>query len=198
MKKIGWLGLFALLVCVNSLQAEVEQIEIRWNAFKCLDTCVPLIQRNLLAIKHVTNLQINARSGTAVMGWNPNYPFTYEPFRLASSAAGIHIDDVRIRVRGTIAHDGDNFYLVSDGDDARFLLIGPLRPESGRYIPNYSLATRPLSGTVKEQLLEAEKNQFTVVISGPLYLPRRYPRTLITEQIKVNVKESQMDSRFQR
>ena len=198
MKKIGWLGLFALLVCINSLPAEVEQIEIRWNAFKCLDTCVPLIQRNLLAIKHVTNLQINARSGTAVMGWNPNYPFTYEPFRLASSATGIHIDDVRIRVRGTIAHDGDNFYLVSDGDDARFLLIGPLRPESGRYIPNYSLATRPLSVTVKEQLLEAEKNQFTVVISGPLYLPRRYPRTLITEQIKVNVKESQMDSRFQR
>jgi hypothetical protein len=193
-----WIGLLALLIFGNFLQAEVEFIEIRWNAFKCLDICTPLIEKNLNAIRDVHNVKINARAGVATMGWSPNYPFSYEPFRLASSAAGIHIDDMRIRVRGTISHDVDNFYLVSSGDDARFLLLGPISTVPGRYIPKYNIASYPLTGDVKEQLLEAEQNRFTVVISGPLYLPSRYPRTLIAAQIKINVKESQMDPRFQR
>jgi hypothetical protein len=193
-----WIGLCALFVTVNFLQAEVEFIQIRWNAFKCLDICTPLIEKNLNAIRNVTNVQINARSGVATMGWSPNYPFSYEPFRLASSAAGIHIDDMRIRIRGTIGHDFDNFYLVSIGDDSRYLLLGPISTVPGRYIPKYNMASYPLSRDTKEQLLEAEKNGLTVVISGPLYLPSRYPHTLIAEQIKINVKESQMDPRFQR
>lgn len=190
--------LMLLLAMSAHLNAEVEMIQIKWNAFKCLNMCTPLIQENLNAIRSVSNVQINAPSGVAVMGWDPNYPFSYEPFRYAAGAVGIKIDEMRIRVRGTITHDANNFYLISTGDGARFLLIGPIHTEPGRYIPRYSLETHPLAPQVKEDLLDAERKNFTVLISGPLYLPSHWPRVLIAEQITVETNESKMDLRFQR
>lgn len=187
-----------LVVIEKSLLAEVEEIQLRWNAISCLETCIPLLQRNLMGIKHGTNVQINGRSGVAVMGWNPNYPFSYEPFRAAFAATGVLILEMRVRVRGTITHDVDNFYLISNGDDARFLLIGPLHPEPGRYVPHYSLTSYPLTPNIKESLLRAERNQLTVIISGPLYLPEKYPRTLITERIKIQANETVIDPRLVR
>lgn len=188
-----------LLFSVSSLlQGEVEEVTIRWNAMKCLDICVPGIQRNLSGIREVSNLQINDRSGIAVMRWSPNYPFSYEPFRLAMSAAGIAVLDMRLRVRGTISHDVENFYLTSTGDGARFLILGPILVESARYVPRYNPATHPLTGPVKEQLLEAEQKNDTVVISGPLYLPTQYPRTIMAEQIRILTTDSQMDPRYNR
>ena len=199
MQKKRWIGfLFIFLAYLNPLRAEVETIIVNWDAFKCQDLCTSLIARQFSAIKEVSNLQINAPSGTAVMGWDPNYPFSYEPFRYASAGVGIHITSMRLRVRGTISHDIENIYLVSNGDDARFLLIGPLHPEPGRYVPNYSLATHPLPPEMRERLLEAERKRLTVVISGPLFQPSHYPRTLIVEQMSVNARASQMDLRYQR
>lgn len=180
------------------LVAEVEMIEIKWNAFKCIGPCSSLIQQNLNAIRTVSNVQIDAPSGTAVMGWDPNYPFSYEPFRFAAGAVGIKIDEMRIRVRGTITHDADNFYLISNGDGARFLLLGPIVTQPGRYIPRYSIYTHPLTGYVKDELLQAERHLLTVLISGPLYLPSYWPRVLIAAQVKIFEEESKMDNRFRR
>ncbi len=198
MKKLGWSLLLGLCAFGNSLPAEVEQITVRWNAVTCYDTCTPLLENNLKAIANVTNLQMNGRSGAAVMGWNPHQTFSYEPFRLASSAAGVRLLDVRVRVRGTIAHDADRFYLVSTGDGARFWLLGPIVTGDNRYVPRYNPESYPLVGPVKTQLLEAQEKGQTVVISGPLYLPTRYPRTLIAEQVKIITKANEMDHRFQR
>lgn len=198
MKKLGWNLLLGLLTLYNPLTAEVEQVTVRWNAVTCYDTCTPLLENNLKAISSVHNLQMNGRSGAAVMGWNPQHPFSYEPFRLASSAAGVRLLDMRVRVRGTIAHDADRFYLVSTGDNARFWLLGAIQTGNDRYVPRYNTESYPLTGPIKAQLLEAEERGLTVVISGPLYLPTQYPRTLIAEQIKIITKTNEMDNRFRR
>lgn len=198
MKKLFLKGLFSLIAFSTILQAEVEEITIRWNAMTCLDACIPRLESYLKEIKYISNLQINARSGAAVMGWSPNAPFSFEPFRLASGGAGVYFNDMRLRVRGTIAHDADNFYLVSTGDETHFLIIGPIHVEPGRYVPPYNLASHPLSAQTKAKLFEAEQNNQTVVISGPLYLPQQYPRILIAAQIRVQNKESQMDARYRR
>jgi hypothetical protein len=191
--------LFTFLLCAQtSLMAEVEQIIIKWNALTCLSLCPSSIQMNIEGIRQTSNVQVNGFSGVATMGWSANYPFSYEPFRAAFAATGVLIRDMRVRVRGNIRHDADNFYLVSIGDDARFLLIGPLQPQPGRYIPKYSLVSYPLSPRIREQLMVAEANNFTVVISGPLFLPEKYPRTLVTEEIRIHAKESMMDPRFMR
>lgn len=189
---------FSLFIATKGLIAEVEEVILRWNALLCLDICAPGIQRNLAGIREVSNLEINDRSGIATMGWNPNYPFSYEPFRLAMSAAGIAILDMRLRVRGTIAHDSSNVYLISNGDGARFRLLGPLMVDQDRYIPRYSMETHPLPPSVRAQLLDAELRGYTVLISGPMYLPAQYPRIITAEQIKILSDESEMDPRYRR
>lgn len=196
MQKLLRSSVYTLLIWISTLQAEVEEIIIRWNAILCLETCIPRLEENLKAIKHINNLQINSRSGTAVMGWNPNETFTYPPFRLASAAVGIHFSDIRLRVRGTITHDVDNYYLISTGDGGRFLIIGPLLVEPGRYTPN-NIITHPLTAQMKFQLDDAEQKKQTVTISGPLFFPSHYPRTIIAEQIKIS-QVSQMDPRNNR
>ncbi|MDP3684297.1 MAG: hypothetical protein Q8S01_10230 [Ignavibacteria bacterium] len=198
-KQILILILFSsLFITTSNLVAEVEEVILRWNAVLCLETCVPGIERNLAGIRQVSNLQINGRSGIATMGWNPSYPFSYEPFRLAMSAAGIAILDMRLRIRGTITHDSNNVYLISNGDGARFRLLGALVVDQGRYIPRYSMETHPLPPSVKAQLLDAELKGYTVIISGPMYLPAQYPLIITAEQIKILSKESEMDPRYRR
>lgn len=184
-----FLSVLLLLAISAHLNAEVEMIQIKWNAFKCLNICTSLIQDNLNAIRSVSNVQIDPRTGVAVMDWDPKSPFSYEPFRYAAGAVGIKIDDMRIRIRGTIVRDGSNLFLVSAGDGARFLLIGPIKTQPGRYVPRYSLESHPLAPGVQEELLNAERNNFTVVIAGPLYLPSHWPRVLITEQIKIDAND---------
>jgi hypothetical protein len=181
-----WINLLLAFLAIGSaLEAEVEEVAVTWNAVKCLNACVSLIEQNFNGIHEVSDLKIDSAAGRAVMKWRPNYPFSYEPFRYASAAVGIHITSMRLRVKGTVSHDSNDVYLTSSGDDSRFLLLGPIQTEPGRYTPKYNPATHPLPPEMRDKLLDAEKKGLPVVISGPLLLPSHYTRTLITEQIKV-------------
>jgi hypothetical protein len=195
MKKIRWITLFVILFFGNSLVAEIVQIEIRWNAFKCLDVCIPRVVENLKAIPQVSNIQTDAQSGSAVMQWNPGYPFTYEPFRLASSSAGIRFEEIILHVRGTISHTLDNFYLNSAGDRTPYLLVGPNQPTLGHHLSRFNRnpVNRPLTEEVKKQLLETEQEGSEVVVSGPLFFPKlQTPLTLVAEKIQILSKDNQM------
>ena len=184
-KKISFLLIY-LLCRYNILQAEIEQIRLSWNAFKCQSICVQQINQHFSAIQGVKNLQINLSAGIADMSWDTRYSLSYEPFRYAAAAVGININSMRVRVKGKIIHDSGHFNIISDQDGTRFHLIGPLHVEAGRYIPKYNLDTHPLPIGMKEQLLEIEKNGRSIVISGPLFLPSHYPLTLEIEQISTN------------
>ncbi len=190
MTKTKWTSLVALLVFGQSLQAEIEQITIHWNALKCLNTCVPLIERSLQSVQHVSNIQIDSQTGTAIMAWDSNYPFSYEPFKTASATVGIRFNEISLRVKGTIHHETDQFYLTSSKDGSRFLLTAPMLQQPGHSTPRFNTSIRPLAGEAKNQLLEAEKNQLIVEISGPLFLARNNPLILIAEHIKLYVPTS--------
>lgn len=183
------LVLFQLLIPL-SLFAEIEMVQIHWNALKCQSTCVAQIEQNLKTIPAVSNIQIDGPSGLATMNWKPNEPFSYDPFRYAAAAVGITIREMRVKVLGKITHEANNLYLVSIRDGTRFQLIGPIYTEPGRYAPKYNMDSHPLSPTVREELLAAERKDEDVQIEGPLYLPSHWPRVLITEQIKVNPQKS--------
>lgn len=186
MQRRGWLSLlFLCFTCTYELQAEIEELVVTWNAFKCQSTCVQQIERQLKGIQGVKELKANASSGTAVMTWDPLTPLSYEPFRYAAAAVGIRISTMRVRVKGKIAHDSNNFYIISDRDGTRFHLIGPIHTEPGRYTPKYNLDTHPLPVDTRENLLKIEKTGQSVIISGPLLLPSYYPLTIAVEQIQV-------------
>lgn len=171
------------------LQGEVVQVIVKWNAAICLNACTPGLEKNLTAIKAVRDLQINSRAGMAIMGWSPTIQFSYEPFNLATRMVGIRVSDIRVKVRGTIAHDAENFYLVSLGDSSRFRLIGPILPNPDQYTIRQNPETHPLAPSLVTQLLNAEKNQELVTVEGPLFEPNRYTLILITEQTKFQKKD---------
>lgn len=193
-KLFNWILLIYLFSC-SVLSAEIEEIVMKWNALECLDVCIPTLQQQLDNIINVTDLQINPRAGTSVMRWKPNYPFSYEPFNLATRTVGIRIADFRMKVRGTINRQQDNYYLVSIGDNTSFLLLGPIRAEPGRYIIRQNIASHPLSPKLRQQLLLAANNGQIVEIEGPLFEPLRYLLMLIVEQIKFP-EEDQMNPKY--
>lgn len=178
--------LLVLSACLfSSLQAEIQKIIIKWNAALCLDTCIPLLESNLRAIKNVTDFTINSHAGTAEIHWRPGYKFSYEPFNLASRSVGIRLSDIRVRVNGTIAHDQENIFLLSLGDNSSFLLVSPLRPQGNRYMIDANIASHPLSPERRAEFLEAERLGKTVVVEGSLFEPQRYTLTLITQSVQI-------------
>lgn len=185
MKKNFHQSLIFILSLFHVLQliAEVEEVTITWNGFKCQSVCVGEIKQNFAKIKEVENLKVDP-SGFATMRWNSQSTFSYEPFRYAAGAVGIYIRMMKVRVKGKISQQGENLYLVSDKDQARFFLIGPLKIEQGRYSPS-NIDTHPLTASMREQFIEAAKRNQTLVIEGPLLLPSYYPLALIVEKMSV-------------
>ncbi len=182
MKKIKWINLFLILSC-NLLHAEIEEIRVFWNADKCDKMCISQIQQNFKAIKEARDVQINEASGSAVMKWNPTFSFSYEIFRYAAAAVGIHIDQIHLKVKGKIKKEGDTFYLLSRENNTCFTLIGPVHKEPARYAPHNPIS-HPLTKELIAQLNEAEKRNIDLLISGPLFLPSHSNRFLIIEDIK--------------
>lgn len=176
---------FLSCFCFSFLPAEIIQVVTYWDALKCLDYCTPRIRANLSAIPGVGVLQLNAPAGTATIDWIASYPFSYQQFYYAAAAAGINLNDVSILVKGKIIHDPANIYLVSDGDQLRFTLIGPVRPTFLSHRPSSNIALHPLSQEMIGKLLDIENRGETITIFGTLFAPRKYPNTLIVQQIKV-------------
>lgn len=177
------------------LNAEIQQIVMKWNAQLCLNICIPTLQQQLSNIENITDIQINPRAGTAVMRWKPYYPFSYEPFNLATRVVGIRIADFRIKVRGTVIQTEDNFYIVSVGDGTTFLLLGPIQAIPNRYIVQQNIASRPLTPEMRLKLLNAAYTKQIVEIEGPLFEPLRYWLALIVEQLRI-LDESSMDRKY--
>lgn len=176
--------LFALVIAWSmSLEAEVQKVVLKWNAALCQDTCVPLMQRQLQAIPGIANFQINAGAGIADIDWKPDAPFSFYPFNTATRSVGARLLDVRVKVKGTIVYDSQNLYLVSLGDNSRFILLGPLGMQSSQFVMQANPANHPLPADIKENLIEASRKHQTVTIEGPLFEPERYNLSLITEKI---------------
>ncbi len=184
MKKID-LVFLSILIPFNFAYAEIKEVIIRWNALTCLDICTPGLEANLRSIKGALRVEINPRGGIAVIGWDPNRTFSYEPFNLATRGSGVRSTDIRLKVAGTITHDASGFYLTSVGDFTRFLLIGPISTQSGRYTINTNIANHPLPPDLQEEFIEAEINGLIVTVEGPLFEPWTYYLNLVADHVSI-------------
>lgn len=184
--------LSAIVLSTASLQGEIENIIIRWNAQLCLDVCTPNLQTNLQQANGPINIQINPQAGTATMGWNPRVPFSFSPLNTASRMTGIRILDTRLRVKGTVIQQGDSFILVSSGDNTPFPLGGTLNvAQTGNYVIVNNIANYPLSPDMRAQLSDAVKQRQVVTVEGPLFEPTFYTNTLIIAQLIAPKKDEQ-------
>lgn len=190
--------LFSLLLPLF-LNAEITRFTLSWDPVYCNQpTCKRLLSTWIKEMHQVGQLKFDEKGNKAIIYWKPYTDFNYDVIdnlmhRLGlapqientptyeSKLAGI------IKLRGTITHDADFVYIRSIGDNSRFVLIGPTRDQTTRYVEKFSFENRKLDPKIRLMLLEAEEHFRVVTIEGPLFEPeRRPPLYIVVKLAEVN------------
>jgi len=173
--KIYVLVLFTALFSQFSLFANIQTVTLRWTAGQCSSSCIRGLTDQYNKLAGVSSVQMDQNAGQAILTWRPNVIFSYPQLQAATAMIGIFLQEIRMRVTGTITHDDQNFALISIGDGTTFQLLGPLTPSSSGMTIIANPATHPLPPYLQEQLLTAENNQQIVTVEGPLFEAHRSP-----------------------
>lgn len=179
--------ILAFLCVFGSLSAEVQQLVIKWNPVLCKQKCVQGLSDQFYNIKGVAAVEINQAAGQAQIRWKPEFPISFPPINTAMSMIGAAIEDIRVKVRGTIGHDVRTVSLISLGDNTRFLLLGSIMPQQSHFVTEFSPYNRPLDPQMRQKLLDAQANDLVATIEGPLFQPERSPPNplmLIVENVR--------------
>lgn len=182
--------LFLLFFGILSLNAQVTNVQITWNAANCNALCAQSITQNLRRIPGVANLQGNTAQGSLNFAWNSHASLNFSPINSAFALIGPSIRNFKVRVRGRLVSQGNTFMLNSIRDNTTFLLLGAQQPHPNRWtVPfNYNPANNPLSTVLFQQLSIAAQRQQTVIISGEILAPERSPPwMLIVRNVQVEV-----------
>ncbi len=107
------------------MQAEVEQVTVKWTSMLCLDSCVRGLEQQFRRIRAITDVSMNGAAGEATLKWNPHMEFSYRPIEAAMAAIGLATDGLYVTVRGNITHDGRHVFLTSISDNTRFFSNEP-------------------------------------------------------------------------
>lgn len=179
------LCLISFLTVQFPLRSEIETFTIKWTSMLCLQSCIDLLGNEFSRMPSVADVAMDPRAGTAVLRWRPEAPFTYQAIGAVMSKVGLAIQDMRVRVRGTVI-PGVSPILVSIGDQTSFVLLGPIEPSRIDYTVTQNPQAHTLSPQLRAQLLQAANEQRVVVIEGPLFEPERSPPLkLIIENIQI-------------
>jgi hypothetical protein len=174
-----------------TVTAEIEKVTISWVPGLCKTTCIAGLEIKLREITQVADLKITPDQGQAELRWKPYTPFTVRPIFAAMSFLGLSINEIRLRVRGTLQHDSIIVTITSMGDDTKFVLLSPVTPYSHEQAPQYSIFSRGLALDTREKLLDAEAQNLVATIEGPLFFPERSPPyQLVIERMKFDTLES--------
>lgn len=187
------LTLFAALFSSNILFSEIQTVTIKWTAAECFASCGKGLEQQFKKIHEVAEIHMNLLQGQAELRWKPNAPFSFTPVKIAMQMIGLYINDIHIKVRGTIKHDNqNNFTLVSLGDNTTFNLLSAPSSSMVNYVEQYNPQNRVIRPDLKNQLLESERNHSVATISGPLFEPYRAPPlVLIIEHLNIAKKEQE-------
>lgn len=171
------------LICLTqSLCGEIVWVKIYWQPTQC-PSCFAVLQRRFDALEAVARADFNFALSMADLRWKPNQPYEDRLVRTPVAWAGLTLRDVRIKLRGTIVHDGQNVYIVSIGDGTSFPLVS--QPStSSKYFVQSAISSYALDPVVKEQLLAAQASFQVVSIEGTLINPYRPPVYLMVEKLE--------------
>jgi len=168
-------SLVFFLCTAETLQAEILWIEALWNPVPCIGNCPKLLEKRLREIRYVSEVRMYPQQGKARLVWQPGKPYSYFMVQSPFSWVGVDISQMAIGVTGTVSHDSRGTYLISTGDNTRFILLGN---QAGGVNPNPhnfyfvqgSAAQYPLAPSMTEKLLQAEQVGDLVTIEGTLLM----------------------------
>ena len=179
--------ILAISLFFATLSAEVQQVTLIWQPGLCAAPCVKELTKQLYKIPGVAQVNINESIGRAFIVWKPDAFFAFQPLNAAARYVGIRVDQIHLKVKGRIGMESGQVRLISSGDNTAFTLLNPLVPTARQYTVQWNPSTRKLSPELQAELLETQKNNWTVTIEGTFYEPYRSPpNLLIVEQLSVD------------
>lgn len=178
------------LIQIKPLHAEIQEVTITWTAQECLGSCAQGLYAQFKKIPAVSEININQSAGRATLKWRPNAPFSYQSIDTAMRLIGLYINNIKVSVRGTVVHDSPTtFRVLSIGDHSSFTLLSVPTAAPNQYVVQNNVQNRTLPPSTINQLLQAQQNNQTVTVSGPLFEPWRSPPVyLIIEHISFSNK----------
>ncbi len=174
----------AVLVLASApLSAEVVWVKVSWDPTSCPGSCYPVLERRLNAIKGVADAHYNFVEGEATLRWKPGYQYEDRLIKTAVAWVGIAIEDIAIKIRGSIFHGEKQVYVASLGDETKLPLISAPKPEQGRYVIRKGEGAHKLDSKERERLLQAEENFELITIEGRIFQPYRPPVRLMIDRV---------------
>ncbi len=161
------------LILPPVLTAEIEYVVVKWLPVACLGSCVQTIARQFQAVPGAAEIVVNQQQGQATIRWKPRVPFSYDYINSAMRLVGPTVQDVRIKVRGTIRSSASAVVLQSLGDETQFVLLGPTSGNINQFIPQNNIDSHVLSPQTRQNFLDGERDSTVVVVEGPLFEPQR-------------------------
>lgn len=180
------------------LFAEIEKVTVRWRPQVCDASCASGLLETFKNIPQVAFVEVDPAVGQATLTWKPNERFSFQPINYAMRWIGPSIQDLRVRVSGIILAPDPygTISLVSLGDNTFFDLLGPIVPQTDRFVISQNIESHPLSSELRKKLLDAARNNFVVVISGPLFgFWRSTTLLLIVENLQIKPPEKNIPPR---
>lgn len=180
--------LFSFCFCLGFttvLYSEIQNITLRWTNTSCQETCSRLLEKEFRKIQGMDQISIDTGSKQADLTWKENIPFQYTSLNTALHMVGLSPRDVRIRVRGRVKHNGNAFFIISEGDNTRFELMNPVVPNPGGVAPQFNAYARQIKQPLKQKLLDGEAQQEIATIEGPIFMPERMtvPTQIVVDQL---------------
>jgi len=168
---------FLIILVQGSIQAEIQNISLKWTAGQCNNgSCSNIFSQQFARIQGVSEFNINLPQGQATLHWKPGFKFTYGPINTAMALVGLSLNDIHVTVKGTITHDAKgNFTLTSLGDGTIFVLMNPIKPAKDQYVEQFSPYNRSLTPELQTQLIAGQTEQKIATITGALFQPERSP-----------------------
>lgn len=181
--------LLSCMFMLGSLQAEIEKITIRWTAQLCQGACPRLLEKEFRKIHGVKEIAIDQGGGQLTLTWKEKVPFQFTSVNTAMHMVGLSIRDIRIRVKGSVKHTRDTFYILSEGDGTRFDLLNPVIPHPGGQAAEFNASARKLTPALRQQLLQGEADKQIATIEGPVFMPERMtvPTQIVIDNLSFSV-----------
>jgi hypothetical protein len=152
----------------TSIQGEIQMVEIFWRHGACQYNCTKLLEGKLSEVPQIESVTTSTTSNMASIKWKKYDQFTYLLVKRPFQRVGVGIDNIRLKVKGTLSPSQDRIVLVSTEDNTNFDLVSINKEKS-----HPSKLT--IDPKFKQTFLDYAKDQKTLIVEGALYQPDRSP-----------------------
>lgn len=122
----------------------------------------------------------------ALLRWKPNHKMVYSALENTMATIGVAMDELQIKVRGTIKQSGRDIKIISIGDNSEFVILGPVPISKNQAPVLENPQVMRLTDEMRQRFIQAENEFKVVTIQGPFFQPERAPPYyIVAEKIDI-------------